>query len=122
MQTVYDKVSREVITTYNLGQRKQRNGEKIGELVLTISTRKDSHQGISTYASVSLHLENFTEHAFSFGGDGDYSKNMLNQPCKRVTEKALLNAHENVRGMFNDILQAALAHYGITQEQYLKRA
>lgn len=82
-----------------------------GKLVLVVKSYKGGRSNIITSASV------FNEHptgqgyesrvhCFGFGAGGDYSKNVQNIPCNRVTEKTLAAAHasalENIEGIITE--------------------
>lgn len=128
MQTliVNDKFTgkfKEVVTKYVLGERKERHGDKIGLLILSINTSKGYNGGeIVTDAVVSWHGDGSVVHAFSFAGDvnGDFRKTLIKTPCKRVTQKLVEACHAEAQVCFNTVLSEALTHYGISQEQYIQ--
>ena len=121
MKTTYNAVQKEVETKFVLGETKSRDGNKQGLLILSITTAKGYNGGVRTSAMVNFHSEGFTQHAFSFSGDknGDFGKTVIQTPAKRVTENLLKACHAEAQVCFNTVLSEALAHYDITQEQYL---
>lgn len=124
MQTIYNSQTKEVTTKFVLGERQERHGEKVGVLILSITTSKSFNGGeIETSAMASLHHAGFTQHAFGFGGadDNDFRKTLIKTPCKRVTEKVLKACHAGAQVCFQPVLIEALAFYGITCEQYLNQ-
>lgn len=116
MQTEYNNSRKEASTKISFGQAKERHGERIGERILTITTSKGYNGGeIETSASVSLHYDGCMTHAFSFKGDkeGDFRNTLQKVPCKRVTEKSILAAHESAKAFFQATIEEALKHYEV---------
>lgn len=91
----------------NLGDR--------GDRVLQVSTSKSSKGDISSLASV--HIKKVErgfisrEHTMF----EDYSKWFNRTPCARVTEKALVTAHEKALEQWPEIETEVKAKYGITE-------
>lgn len=117
METTYNPIKKEMVTTHRLGQAKERHGEGTGERILTISTYK-YERDIITRAEVSLHTATGFQHAYGMvrDGEGDYSKRLQRVPCPRVSEKVIKAAHQSQAVWFQAILDEAIAWYA-RQEQ-----
>jgi len=76
--------------------------------VLELSTSKTSRGGaISSFASVSIIARHTKTHAIF----GDYAKTVHQEPCARVTEKALRAAHDRALVNFPNVIAEAQAFY-----------
>ena len=111
--TTYDKQQKQVETVVSLGSAKERFGERIGERILHIATRKNSRGELCTSATVYWHGEGMRQHAMSVCGDknGDYSRTIRATPCARATEKAIMQAHDIALADFGAVVDAATNHY-----------
>lgn len=89
------------------------NPQKMGRRVLEIRTSKGYNGGtIETRASVMWIGEHVRSHCFSFDPkDGDWSAKLQTVPCKRVTAKAVAEAHKAAEPLFAQALAAATAFY-----------
>ncbi len=65
--------------------------------VLTINTRKASRGGLRSSASVCWVGDDFKTHAFSYGGGGDFSKELrVSDRSVKATQKAIDKQHAEV--------------------------
>ena len=123
METKYNPANKSVETTLSLGMAKERNGDRMGERILTITTSKYERM-ISTSASVKMLIKleggmNIWQHCFSFAGDkdGDYSARLQREVCPRATEKVLRAYHAKAEPLFDEVVRRAKEHYGLTEQQ-----
>lgn len=79
---------------------------------LDIVTSKDRRDNITARATVFRLEGDFRTHAVGFGsGRGDFSCRVLTTPCRRVTERAVLEAHQKALESVNALVQAVEDHY-----------
>jgi hypothetical protein len=93
------------------------NPERMGRRVLEIRTSKGYNGGtIETRASVMWIGDHSRQHCFGMSKpatpkDGDWSAKLQTVPCKRVTAKAVAEAHKAAEPLFAQALAAATAFY-----------
>ena len=85
---------------------------KAGDSRLDLTTRKDSHGGISSIADVSFYgVDGFTVHAVGFGSpSGDYWRTVL-KSGDRCTEKAVARLHAEALARLPEIRAEISLHY-----------
>lgn len=85
--------------------------ETQGERFVQISTSKGSRGGINSSAGIIIRRQ--TQHGISEQTAlfQDYTKTLLNIPCARVTEKAILEAHKKALEQFEAVIAEATAFY-----------
>lgn len=79
---------------------------------LDIVTSKDGRDNITTRATVFRVEGAFRSHAMGFGsGRGDFSRRVLTSPCRRVTERTVMEVHLKAMEDMDAILQRVKDHY-----------
>ena len=97
-------------TLFPMGPAKERHGDKVGERVLEIYTRKEPRGGIHSRAMVMLKRDGWSQHAIGLGAGGDYSRGILRAGVK-CTEKAVRELHAAALLQADTIMAEAVAHY-----------
>lgn len=77
-----------------------------------ISTSKNSRGELQSRATVAFRTKYGFTHAIGFGGDGDFSANIITRQG-RATEKALRALHDEALGHLDLVLDHVAAHYGV---------
>ncbi|MFP5474144.1 MAG: hypothetical protein ACLGJD_10905 [Gammaproteobacteria bacterium] len=79
---------------------------------LDITTSKDSRGNITARATVHRIEGAYRSHTFGFGsGRGDFSRLVLTPPCRRVTERTVVEAHQKALESVEALLAAVEDHY-----------